>query len=134
MVPAAREATTQPNPRRMRFGLRLQELPTTARRDVAAPLVIGLSRAVDRCGVNGRRHFREGLAMKLIRRQNMRPIAAAAPAVQRGQVKRGIRDGSFRRVRATVAPPTGINRSCYWCRNLLQLRTPRARGYGAQAV
>jgi hypothetical protein len=31
--------------------------------------------------------------------------------------------GSGRRVRATVAPPTTVNRACYWCRNLIQLRT-----------
>jgi len=26
-------------------------------------------------------------------------------------------------MRATVAPPTTVNRSCYWWRNLIQLRT-----------
>jgi hypothetical protein len=30
---------------------------------------------------------------------------------------------SGRRVRATVAPPTTLNRACYWWRNLLKLRT-----------
>jgi hypothetical protein len=33
--------------------------------------------------------------------------------------------GSGRRVRATVAPPTTLNRACYWWRNLLKLRTLR---------
>jgi hypothetical protein len=31
--------------------------------------------------------------------------------------------GSGRRMRATVAPPTTVNRFCYWWRNLIQLRT-----------
>jgi hypothetical protein len=30
---------------------------------------------------------------------------------------------SGRRTRATVAPPTTINRACYWWRSLIQLRT-----------
>jgi hypothetical protein len=32
--------------------------------------------------------------------------------------------GSGRRMRATVAPPTTVNRACDWWRNLIQLRTP----------
>src|SRR6516162_1314782 len=31
--------------------------------------------------------------------------------------------GSGRRMRATVAPPTTVNRACYWRRNLIELRT-----------
>jgi hypothetical protein len=31
--------------------------------------------------------------------------------------------GSGRRMRATVAPPTTVNRACDWRRNLIQLRT-----------
>src|SRR6516164_7953841 len=31
--------------------------------------------------------------------------------------------GSGRRMRATVAPPTAVNRDCCWRRNLVQLRT-----------
>ena len=31
--------------------------------------------------------------------------------------------GSGRRMRATVAPPTTVNRVCYWQRNLIELRT-----------
>jgi hypothetical protein len=34
--------------------------------------------------------------------------------------------GSGRRVWATVAPPTTVNRDCYRWRNLLQLRTLRS--------
>jgi hypothetical protein len=30
--------------------------------------------------------------------------------------------GSGRRMRATVAPPTTVNRACDWRRNLIQLR------------
>ena len=43
---------------------------------------------------------------------------------------------SGRRVRATVAPPTTVNRVCYWRRNLIELRTlgpanlASATGYG----
>jgi len=32
--------------------------------------------------------------------------------------------GSGRRMWATVAPPTTVNRACDWWRNLIQLRTP----------
>jgi hypothetical protein len=31
--------------------------------------------------------------------------------------------GSGRRVQGTVAPPTTVNRVCYWRRNLIELRT-----------